>query len=174
MKRTARIWLSAFIVIASNANAASEDTTCTASASTINFGSFDVLGGATLPGTGTLTVICVHNKNTTVTVTYTAKLDIAPARQLAPPSGTDRVSYQLYTDSARTQVWGDGSSGTFTITGTVTINGATSVTDPMVKNFYGLITPGGQDVSAASPTPPTIYSQTLTITVTCTPTTAGC
>ena len=174
MKRAARIYVVlALIFIGSSAVAAPEDTTCTASAPTINFGSFDVLGGSTLPAAGSFTVTCTHNKNTTVTVTYAAKLDIAPTRQLAPPSGTDRVSYQLYTDSARTQVWGDGSSGTFTITGTVTINGATSVTDA-AKNFYGLITPGGQDVSATSPAPPTTYSQTLTITVTCTPTTVGC
>ncbi len=173
MKRTAMICLLAVIAIGSNAIAAPEDTTCTASAPTINFGSFDVLGGATLAAAGSFSVTCVHNKNTAVTVTYTAKLDIAPTRQLAPPSGTDRVSYQLYTDSARTQVWGDGSSGTFTITGTVTVPTTGSFTDSP-KNFYGLITPGGQDVSAASPTPPTTYSQTLTITVTCTPTTVGC
>ena len=165
------VWMLLFI--ASNAIAASEDTTCTASAPTINFGSFDVLGGSTLDGAGSFSVTCTHNKNTNVTVTYTAKLDIAPTRQLAPVSGADRVTYQLYTDSSRTQVWGDGSAGTFTFTGTVTINGATSVTDT-AKNFYGRITPGGQDVSAASPTPPTTYSQTLTITVTCTPTSAGC
>jgi spore coat protein U-like protein len=165
------VWV--FLFVASSAIAAPEDTTCTASAPTINFGSFDVLGGSTLAGAGSFTVTCTHNKTTTVTVTYTAKLDIAPTRQLAPVSGADRVAYQLYTDSSRTQVWGDGSAGTFTFTGTVTINGATSVTDT-AKNFYGLITPGGQDVSAASPAPPTTYSQTLTITVTCTPSSVGC
>jgi spore coat protein U-like protein len=149
--------------------AAPEDVTCTASAPTINFGAYDILTGSVLDGAGSFSVTCIHNKATKATVTYTAKLATTPTRQLAPPSGVDRVTYQLFVDSARTQAWGDGAASTFTITGSVTMNGAVSVTDA-AKNFYGRITPGGQDVSAASPGPaPTIYSQTLTITVTCTP-----
>lgn len=151
------------------AMAAAEDVTCTASAPTIAFGPYDILTGSTVNGASSFTVTCTHNKNTTITVTYIAKLATAPARQLAPPSGTDLVSYQLYVDSARTQPWGDGTASTFTITGSVTMKGAVSVTDA-AKNFYGQVTPGGQDVSAASPGPTsTTYSQNLTITVTCTP-----
>jgi len=151
--------------------AAAEDVTCTPSAPTINFGPYDVLSGSVLDAAGSFAVTCTHsNKNTTITVTYTAKLAIAPARQMAPPAGADRVSYNLYVDAARTQPWGDGTAATFTIGGTVTMNGAVSVTDSP-KNFYGRISPGGQDVSAASPGPaPTTYSQALTITVSCTPT----
>lgn len=149
--------------------AAPEDVTCVPSAPTINFGAYDILAGATVNAAGSFTVTCTHNKNSRQTVTYTARLATTPARQLAPPSGADRVSYQLYVDSGRTQLWGDGTGSTFTITGTVTMNGSVSVTD-VAKNFYGQISPGGQDVSAASPGPaPTTYSQTLTITVTCTP-----
>ena len=152
-----------------DAAAAAEDVTCTPSAPAIDFGAYDILSGSVVDGAGSFSVTCTHNKNTNETVVYTAKVATTPTRQLAPPSGTDRVSYQLYVDSARTQAWGDGTGSTFTITGTVTMNGAVSVTDA-AKNFYGRITPGGQDVSAASPGPaPTIYSQTLTVTVTCTP-----
>ena len=169
MKLIASVFLVGVVAVASRAHAATDDVTCTASAPTINFGSYDVLGGATLTGASSFTVTCTHNKNYSLSVTYTAKLAVTPTRQLAPPSGTDRVSYQLYTDSMRSQVWGDGTSGTSTITGTVTAPASGSITDT-AKNFYGLITPGGQDVSAASPGPaPTIYSQGLTITVTCTP-----
>lgn len=151
------------------AMAAAEDVTCTASAPTIAFGPYDILVGSTVNAAGSFSVTCTHNKNSKVTVTYTAKLATTPTRQLAPPSGTDRVSYQLYVDSARTQAWGDGTASTSTITGTVTMKGSVSVTDA-AKSFYGQITPGGQDVSAASPGPTsTTYSQNLTITVTCTP-----
>jgi spore coat protein U-like protein len=149
--------------------AAAEDVTCTPSAPTINFGPYDVLSGSVLDAAGSFTVTCTHNKNTLVTVTYTARLATPPARQMAPPAGSDRVSYNLYIDAARTLPWGDGTASTFTITGIVTMNGAFSVTDAP-KNFYGRISPGGQDVSAASPGPaPTTYSQALTITVTCIP-----
>ncbi|HSQ05622.1 MAG TPA: spore coat protein U domain-containing protein [Burkholderiales bacterium] len=150
-------------------HASAASITCTASNTTINFGAYPVLSGTVLDGVGSFTVTCVNSFASTATVTYTAKLPASSTlRQLAPPSGTDRLSYALYVDSARTQAWGDGSGGTFTISGTVTVARNSSVTDT-AKTFYGRISPGGQDVSAVSPGPsPTTYSQALTITVTCT------
>ena len=88
---------------------------------------------------------------------------------MAPPAGSDRIAYQLYLDSAHTQVWGDGTGGTYTITGGLRVRRNRSASSAPI-NYYGLITPGGQDVSAASPGPaPTTYAQTLTLTVTCRP-----
>jgi spore coat protein U-like protein len=141
--------------------------TCTASNTTVNFGSYDVLSGAVLDVAGTFTVTCTNGFGLNAPVTYTAKLATTPAKQMAPPSGTDRLTYAVYTDAARTQPWGDGTGGTFTITGSGTIPARGSFTDTP-KNYYGRVTPGGQDVSSASPgPPPTTYSQTLTVTVTC-------
>jgi spore coat protein U-like protein len=161
-------------MIGSRAFAASEDTTCTPSATTINFGSYDVLGGGALTSAGSFTVTCTHNKTTNVSVTYTAKLTNA-TRLLAPPSGTDNLSYQLYTNNTSPQtVWLDGTGGTGTFSATLALNGAVSVTGP-THFFYGAILENGKDISAVSPGPaPTIYSQVLTITVTCTPSSAGC
>ena len=142
--------------------------TCTASNTTLDFGAYDVLAGTTLDATGSFAVTCVNANAGNAQVTYTAKLATSPAQQMAPPSGTDRLSYVAYVDAARTQPWGDGTSGTFTIVGSITVPGRSSLTD-VAKNYYGRITPGGQDVSSASPgPPPTTYSQTLTVTVTCT------
>jgi spore coat protein U-like protein len=144
--------------------------TCTAANITLNFGSFDVLGGAALDGGGSFTVTCVNSGNAARTVVYTANLATAPARQMAPPSGADRLSYGAFVDAARLQPWGDGTVGTFTITGTLTIPRRSSLTSAP-HNYFARITPGGQDVSAASPgPPPTTYTQTLTVTVSCTPT----
>ena len=108
-------------------------------------------------------------------VSYSVALTPLTPRQLAPPSGTDRLSHQLYLDSARTaQPWGDGTGGTFVITSTFSVP-RRSTTSDAPKNFYAVITPGGQDVSAASPgPPPTTYTQTFTVTVTCTAPAGGC
>lgn len=145
------------------------NVTCTAANITLDFGSFDVLGGAVLDGAGSFTVTCVNSAGASRTVVYSAALATAPARQMAPPSGADRLSYGVFVDASRVQPWGDGTVGTFTIVGTLTIPGKSSLTSAP-HNYFARITPGGQDVSAASPgPPPTIYTQTLTVTVSCTP-----
>lgn len=141
--------------------AAAQDITCRASSTTINFGPFDVLAALPLQGAGTFTVTCTNTNATRRNVTYTASLAVSPARQMQPPSGSDRVTYQIYRDSARTQPWGDGTAGTFTITGTLNPPRNSSATSAAI-GYYGLITPGGQDVAVGN------YSQPLTITVTCT------
>lgn len=148
--------------------ASAQDITCQASSPTIDFGPFDVLAALPLAGAGTFTVTCTNTNAPRANVTYTASLAVSPARQMQPPSGTDRVTYQIYVDSARTKPWGNGTAGTFTFTGTLNPQRNRSSTSAAIS-YYGLITPGNQDVSAASPgPPPTTYSQTLTITVTCT------
>jgi spore coat protein U-like protein len=149
--------------------AQSGDCTCTPASTTINFGAYDVLGGGPLDGAGSFSVTCRMDRprSRSTRVSYTAKLATTPLRRLAPPAGSDQLSYDVYVDSARTQPWGDGTGGTFTIGGSVNIPSNGSATDSP-RNYYGRIAPGGQDVSAASPgPPPTAYRQTLAITVTC-------
>jgi spore coat protein U-like protein len=149
---------------------AQNNVTCTAANISLDFGLFDVFGGAVLDGGGSFTVTCVNSAGGERTVVYTAALAIAPAREMAPPSGPDRLSYSVFVDAARLQPWGNGTVGTFTIAGTLTIPGRSSLTSAQ-HNYFARITPGGQDVSAASPgPPPTTYTQTLTVTVSCTPT----
>lgn len=148
--------------------------TCSAANVTLNYGAYDVLAGAVLDAAGTITVSCTKTGGTgSGNVTYTAALTPLTSRQLAPPSGTDRLSHQLYLDAARTaQPWGNGTGGTFVITRTFSVPRRTTTSD-VPQNFYGRITPGGQDVSA-SPGPPTIYTQTFTVTVTCTAPAVAC
>lgn len=138
---------------------------------TLDYGPYDVLAGGVLDAAGTIAVTCTKsgiNANQDGTVFYSIALTPLSPRQLAPPSGTDRLSHQLYTDSARTQRWGDGTGGTSMINGSVFVPKDRTRTDGSM-NFYGRITPAGQDVSAASPgPPPTTYKQTFTVTVTCT------
>jgi spore coat protein U-like protein len=145
------------------------NVTCTAANIILDFGSFDVLGGAVLDGAGSFTVTCDNSAGGIRTVIYTAVLATAPARQMAPPSGADRLSYGVFVDAPRLQPWGDGTVGTFIIAGTLTIPGRSSLSSAP-HSYFARITPGGQNVSAASPgPPPTTYTQTLTVTVSCTP-----
>jgi spore coat protein U-like protein len=142
--------------------------TCSAGNVPLNYGSYSVLAGTVLDAAGTITVTCTKTSGTASgNVTYTVKLTPLSPRQLAPP-GTDRLSHQLYLDSARTaQPWGDGNSGTFFITRTFSVPQRATTSD-VPQNFYARITPGGQDVSAAT------YTQTFTVTVTCTSPAVSC
>ena len=95
-----------------------QDVTCTAGNTIINFGSYDVLGGSVLDGTGSITVTCVSSGGgpASRTIAYAARLmPLGSPRTLAHLTGTDRLNYNLYVDSARTQVWGDGTGGTFRV-----------------------------------------------------------
>lgn len=170
-----RIACASALVLASVSTALAA-LSCSAGNVTLNYGSYDVLAGAVLDAGGTITVTCTKAANDpSGNVSYTVALTPLTSRQLAPPSGTDRLSHQLYLDSARTaQPWGDGTGGTFVISGTFSVPKKTTTSDTP-KNFYGRIAPGGQDVSAASPgPPPTTYTQTFTVTVTCTAPAVAC
>ena len=162
-------------LVLSSASSALAALTCSAANVLLNYGPYNVLAGSALNAAGTITVTCTKTGGTgTGNVTYHAALTPLTPRQLAPLSGPGRLSHQFYVDSARTQPWGDGTGGTFVISGTFRVAKHRTATD-VPKNFYAAITPGGQDVSAASPgPPPTTYTQTFTVTVTCTKPAGGC
>jgi len=150
--------------------------TCSAANVTLNYGSYDVLAGTVLDGAGSITVTCSKAASDgSGNVTYNVALTPLSLRELAPPSGSDRLSHQLYLDSARTaQPWGDGTAGTFVMTSTFSVPKKSTTSDVPI-NFYARISPGGQDVSAASPgPPPTTYTQIFTVTVTCTSPAGAC
>lgn len=93
---------------------------CSVSASNIDFGS---LGLAALQGgansTGVLSVTC------TKTVPYTMALSAGTGagatmanRRMTRNGGSETLAYALFTDAARTKVWGDGAGGSLTVPGT--------------------------------------------------------
>jgi spore coat protein U-like protein len=89
--------------------------TCTASATAVAFGVYNPFFGSPLDTTGTVTVTC----STTFIdlVSYTVSLSRGGGSSYAGRrmnSGSNLLSYQLYTDAARSQIWGDGSGGTST------------------------------------------------------------
>lgn len=73
-------------------------------------------------------------------------------RQMLNPSGGDLLNYNLYRDASRTQVWGNGSQGTYVVIDVIGKN--------RTKTFpiYGR-TPGGQDVRTGN------YADGLVVTV---------
>ena len=124
---------------------------CTASATSVAFGTFNPFGSPATSN-GTITVACTGGG---VGNTYTIALSAGGAVTYATrkmTSGTNTLNYNLYTSSALSSIWGDGTGGSATITGS---------NEKSTSNFtvYGKL-PTPQGVTPSS------YSDIITVTVT--------
>src|SRR5262245_59127911 len=124
---------------------------CTISATSVNFGNYNVFNGTALDSTGTVTYRCnAAASNITVTLSKGSSSTYNP-RQMS--KGAEVLGYNLYTTAARTTVWGDGTGGTGTyFRANPPNNSNVNVT------VYGRV-PAGQDVSAGS------FSDTVTAVI---------
>lgn len=125
-------------------------TNCTISTSPLTFGTFDpVVAHAVAPldSTGAVTITCTKGAAPTVDLNLGQYASASVRRMWG---GTDHLTYELYQDAGRTQVWG---TGVQSMTPPVAPGKA-----PRSFTVYGRIA-GGQDVVAGS------YSDTVTATV---------
>jgi spore coat protein U-like protein len=130
---------------------------CTISTAAVAFGSYDpVVANATtaLNGTGSVTVTCTSGDAANVTLgqgadAATGSTDAAPLRQMKD-SGSDVLAYSLYSDGARSTVWGNTTATGVSDTGNGTAQTLT---------VYGSVA-AGQNVPAGT------YSDTVVATVT--------
>lgn len=140
--------LAAFFCPAAHALALS----CSVTATAVAFGTYTPLTSA--PSTGTITITClsvVGPSPATITLSAGASNSFAP-RKMA--SGGNTLSYNLYQDSARSVIWGDGTGGSMAETLNLTqgVLGATTT-----ATVYGLIP--SQDPA------PGVYADTIMVTV---------
>lgn len=127
------------------------------SAAAIAFGAYDTTSATAVTGAGSVVVRCT--KGTAITVALDQGLSAAvgstctaPARQMTA-GGADRLGYALYSDAARTVVWGC-TAGTNTVAST-SVSAATLMTLPVYASV-----PAGQDVAAGA------YADTVTVNIT--------
>ena len=97
---------------------------CVLATTPVVFANYDPFYGAGLTASGTLTVSCSSVIVPTGAVAYTLSLSASQttgtmARAMGGAFG-GRLLYNLYTDASRTVIWGNGSSGTQTVAGSVT------------------------------------------------------
>jgi spore coat protein U-like protein len=131
---------------------------CNVSATAVNFVTYNPLSGSPNDATGTITVSC-QVLVIGVFVSWTIALNSGSsgnygARQMQ--SGTDSLSYNLYTSAARSSVWGDGTGGTSVVSANPFLLVGSNTVDYTV---YGRV-PAGQDRAAG------IYMDPITVTVT--------
>ena len=127
---------------------------CNIAVTPMNFGAYNVFAVAPLRSTGTFSVTCNEAPPPTVTITIgpSAATGIFNPRQMRKSGGGDALTYNLFTDSALTQVWGDGITGGLVLRQKVTKNKAWNAI------VYGSL-PAQQNVSAGN------YADSLLVTI---------
>jgi len=149
--------LAAAAVMLSGAGAKAE--VCTVGTSPVAFGVYDPLAAGPLDTTGNVAVTCTSVGN--ALVLYRVDLGTGQSgtyNTRAMTNGVSQLNYNLYTNAARTLVWGNGTGGTRRVWNFYFLQpiGSTQTDNHTV---YGRIFPA-QNVSVGS------YLDTLVVTVT--------
>jgi spore coat protein U-like protein len=149
--------------VALDARAAAD---CSITAANLNFGNYDPLSNVADDSAGSVTVTCRLVSQGAARINYTVSISpgvnsgSATSRQMA--AGTARLGYNVFTDPARSQVWGSGAGGTVIATGAMTVGpgvGNGSGQQSVTHTVYGRI-PQLQDAAPGN------YADTLLITLT--------
>ncbi|HXY97168.1 MAG TPA: spore coat U domain-containing protein [Steroidobacteraceae bacterium] len=131
------------------------EASCTVSANPLAFGSYQP-GRGPVSGRTTLAVLCSQG------APFVVALDAGTAGSVAQrvmTMGTAGLQYNLYTTPAHTTVWGDGTQGSATVSGTG--HGLMS-SAAITETVYGrlLDSPGNAGLA------PGLYTDTITLTIT--------
>ena len=145
-KKQLRVIAALFLAAIAAGPAWGATTTCTVSTSSVNFGVYNARSGAALDGVGSITISCNQPPSATLLIGSGGSPTFYQRRMA---SGANILEYNLFIQSARTGVWGEGgASGTFTVP--ITASGTYTV--------YGRVF-GGQKVPVGS------YGDTLVVTL---------
>ena len=155
LKKIAWLLLASCPLYFSSTEAAFNINSCSISLTAINFGAFDPLSDDLATGTVSMTCTVGGSGNALVQpVSLSAGSGTFATRTLK--SGTNTLEYNIYTNSARTTVWGDGSGSTST--GSISFS-TTGTNQTSSATLYGKI-PSKPKVVPGS------YSDSITATVT--------
>ena len=132
--------------------AATAEAACTINITAVAFGTYNVFSASPDNATGRITYRCTAPRPPLVRI----GLDKGGAPTFNPRQmlrSSETLDYNLYLDSTRSTIWGDGTGGTQTYT-----RALPPLNQNINVNVFGRI-PAGQDVSAGS------YSATVTATI---------
>jgi len=126
---------------------------CTVSTTPVDFGQVDATAGIAVDGTGALKVTCTSGTPWTVSADAgTGEGATLTDRHMS--NGPHQMSYTLYTDSARSQIWGDDEDSQTTTFG----DNGTGV--EQTKTIYAKVAPGQTGLPSGN------YSDTVNLTIT--------
>lgn len=146
-------WISAFFLLLLTASAIPAGAAaCSITVFSLDFGGYDTRFASPVDSTASVRVSCLQG------TPYQIRIDAGGnsagrflPRKMKLTGGAYKLRYNLYRDSARTEIWGDGTGKTYVVTGTATRFQQTRI-------VYGRI-PGSQNVA------PGMYNDSVTITI---------
>lgn len=155
-----RLAIAVFVLLCAGACRPAYAQLCSVSNTGVAFGTYTPLSGSGVTTTGTITVTCNPTGSISILVSYTISLSIGGGSSYALRSmggPAIRLRYQLYRDVAYSQIWGDGTAGTYTVTDGYLLG----IVLPVVKTYtvYGAI-PANAAYSVGSYTDPVIVTVT--------------
>jgi spore coat protein U-like protein len=128
-----------------------QSPSCTISATSVNFGNYNVFTATPRDSTGTITYRCNSTAaNITVALSTGASSTYNPRLM---SKGAEVLGYNLYRNAARTNIWGNGTGGTAIYSRANPPNNSN-----VNLTVYGRV-PQGQDVSAGT------FSDTVTAVI---------
>ncbi|MDX1292549.1 MAG: spore coat U domain-containing protein [Hyphomonas sp.] len=131
---------------------------CSVSANPLDFGTYNPIDSNNVDATGDVSVTCgalILGVNISYKLALNSGISGDPLNRVMS-NGGNTMNYNLYTNSGRTIVWGDGTGGTGTFSNSYILSLIFSRTDHFP--IYGRA-PTGQNI------PPGSYSDTLVATV---------
>lgn len=129
---------------------AAGEAACSATAVAVAHGAYNPKTATADDATGSVTVTCNPNAAFSIALSDGGGTGYANRRMVRTPAGF-QLTYQLYNNSGRTTIWGDGTAGTSTVSFTSRASATQTV--------WGRI-PALQNVGAGS------YSDTVVVTIT--------
>lgn len=121
---------------------------CSISVSPLIFGIYNPDSGFNNDSTGTITISCAMGTS------YSISLNNSGDNRRMTGPNDEALIYNIYTDSAYQNIWGDGTNGTSIVSGSIT-----SLTGSNNHTLFGRLFPKQDKPSG-------LYSDTLIITVT--------
>lgn len=139
---------------------------CSITAVNLDFGVYDPVAASPDDAVGTVVVTCRYlnaatRVNYSVTLSSGSQSTNFTSRQMANGARpTARLGYNVYTDAARSRIWGNGAGGTVIASGAMTVGpGQGNSTRSATHTVYGRV-PALQDAV------PGTYADSLVLTLT--------
>lgn len=165
-RRARPIWVALVLLLWAGLSATPAHALCTGvcscgvSTSNLLFGNINPLQSSNTDTAGSVTVTCGGVAGLLIPVTVDlSKGSGTSFANRSMGSGANRLRYNVYADSARTQVFGDTTSSTIDGGGAILLN-ALGIGPTLTINLYGRV-PGSQTTVV-----PGVYADSLTVTLT--------